>query len=400
MWPGRVLPSPVGWRAHVVSDESEAVLRVLLDATAVPADRRGVGRYVDNLVPALARAGVDLRVACQARDAELYGRLSGTDPLPVTTRATRPPARLVWEQVGLAGLAKRVAPDVLHSPHYTHPLRTRVPLVVTLHDATFFTDPGVHTRVKGPFFRAATRLALRRATACVVPSQATADELVRAAGADPGRLHVAHLGVDTAVFAPPATAAVQAVRRRLGLPGERPYIAFLGTLEPRKNVPALVRGFVAACHGRADPPVLVLAGGAGWDNDLDEVIAAVPSDLTVVRPGYLPVEELAGLLGGAVVVAYPSLGEGFGLPVLEAMACGSAVLTTRSLALPEVGGDAVAYTEPDPESIAAALRELLDDPDRRKNLAAAAVERAAGFTWDACAAAHVSAYERTATAAR
>jgi glycosyltransferase involved in cell wall biosynthesis len=122
----------------------------------------------------------------------------------------------------------------------------------------------------------------------------------------------------------------------------------------------------------------------------------VPPSLTVRRPGYLPVEQLAALLGGADVVAYPSLGEGFGLPVLEAMACGAPVLTTRRLALPEIGGDAVAYTEPDPASIAAALASLLDDPERRKALSAAGIDRAATFTWDACAAAHVLAYERAA----
>jgi glycosyltransferase involved in cell wall biosynthesis len=365
------------------------VVRVLIDATAVPPDRGGVGRYVDNLIPALVRAGVVVRVACQRADVSHYGELSGADPVAVPAFIRRPAARLAWEQAGFWPLVRRVAPQLLHSPHYTHPLSVRVPLVVTLHDATFFTDPGVHTRAKGPFFRTATRLALRRAACCVVPSQATADELVRAAGADPTRLQVAHLGVDSEVFAPPTAAAVRAVRARLGL-GEQPYVAFLGTLEPRKNVPALVRGWASAARGRA----LVLAGGAGWDTGLNAALAEVPRELTVLRPGYLPVGELAGFLGGADVVAYPSLGEGFGLPVLEAMACGVPVLTTRRLALPEVGGDVVAYTEPDAASIGVALGELLDDADRRKTLAAAGVERAAAFTWDACAAAHVEAYER------
>lgn len=370
------------------------MLRVLLDATAVPPDRRGVGRYVDSLVPALARAGVDLRVACQPRDAAHYGELSGADPVPVSRWAQRPPVRLAWEQAGFPSVVRRIGAQVLHSPHYTLPVLARVPVVVTLHDATFFTDPRVHTRVKGPFFRTAIRVALRRARCCVVPSQATADELVRVAHADPSRLQVAHHGVDPSVFAPPPAAAMDAARRRIGLRPDQQYIAFLATLEPRKNVPALVRAWVSAAQGRANPPVLVLAGGAGWDDDLDAAIADVPPELTLTRPGYLPVELLAGFLGGAEIVAYPSLGEGFGLPVLEAMACGAPVLTTSRLALPEVGGDAVAYTEPDAPSIAAALATLLDDTDRRKALAAAGIARAAGFTWDDCAAAHVVAYER------
>ena len=112
----------------------------------------------------------------------------------------------------------------------------------------------------------------------------------------------------------------------------------------------------------------MLAGGTGWDEEVDAAIAEVPSHLRVVRPGYLRFADLPGYLGGATVVAFPSHGEGFGLPVLEAMACGTPVLTTQRLSLPEVGGDAVAYTEPDVASIGAALSALLDDPARRQAL--------------------------------
>jgi glycosyltransferase involved in cell wall biosynthesis len=182
------------------------------------------------------------------------------------------------------------------------------------------------------------------------------------------------------------------VQARLGLAGQS-YIAFLGMLEPRKNVPGLIRGWVQACEGRSSPrPWCSPAARLGRHDRRDD--GRGPSHLRVLRPGYLRFSDLPGYLGGAVLVAYPSHGEGFGLPVLEAMACGAPVLTTQRLSLPEVGGDAVAYTEPDPESIAAALRALLDDPDRREQLGEAGHERSLEFTWAASAEAHLAAFRR------
>jgi glycosyltransferase involved in cell wall biosynthesis len=370
----------------------ERAVRVLLDATAVPADRGGVGRYVDELAPELVAAGVSLVLVVQVRDVEHYERLvPGATVVAAPAWVARRPARLAWEQVGLPALVRRLKPDVLHSPHYTMPLLTRTPVVVTLHDATFFTTPELHLRSKAIFFRTATRIASRRAARLVVPSRATRDEVVRLVGARPEKFAVAYHGVDHALFHSTSPAQQAAVKESLGVAGA--YVGFLGTLEPRKNVPALIRGWVAACEGREDPPALLLAGGRGWDESIDAVIDAVPAHLTVRRTGFLPLEDLPAFLGGAVVVAYPSLGEGFGLPVLEAMACRAPVLTTRELSLPEVGGEAVAYCGTDAASIGTELAALLDDPRRRDDLAAAAEDRAAGFTWAAAARIHAEVYE-------
>jgi glycosyltransferase involved in cell wall biosynthesis len=368
---------------------------VVVDATAVPPDRGGVGRYVDELLPALVAEGADIAVVVQAHDLDHYrALLPGVDLLAAPAAIARPAARLAWEQVGLPSLVRRSGADVLHSPHYTMPLVVGVPVVTTLHDATFFTHPDVHLPVKRQFFRTWTRVSLRRARRCVTPSAATRDELVRVAGARADRIDVAHLGVDARRFHVPSDAERAAVREHLGLTGR--YVAFLGTLEPRKNAASLVRGWAQAVAGSDEAPALVLAGGRGWDEEIERAAAEVPAGLTLLRPGYLPLELLAGLLGDAEVVAYPSLGEGFGLPVLEAMACGAAVLTTRRLSLPEVGGDAVAYTEPDPASIAVALENLLADPVRRRELGEAARARAALFDWRACARAHLSSYAMAA----
>lgn len=372
----------------------QAAPRVLVDATAVPADRGGVGRYVDGLIEALGRADADLAVACQRADAERYGRLAPNTQIVAGPAAiSHRPARLAWEQTGLPLVAEHVKADLVHSPHYTMPLRAGRPVVVTIHDATFFTDPDLHTAVKGTFFRSAMRTALRRAERVIVPSKATRDELIRILDADPTKIDVAYHGVDTTTFRPPSDAEVARVSARLGL-HDTPYVAFLGALEPRKNVTALIQGWTKALEGRQNQPALVLAGGVGWDDNVDHAIAAVPAPLRVVRPGYLRFTDLPGFLGGAEVVAYPSRGEGFGLPVLEAMACGAPVLTTHRLSLPEVGGDAVAYTEPDVDAIATSLVTLLDDPERRDRLGAAGLARAKEFTWEASAEAHLASYAR------
>ncbi|MCW2600306.1 MAG: glycosyl transferase group 1 [Frankiales bacterium] len=373
---------------------TDAGPRVLVDATAVPADRGGVGRYVDGLVQALAVAGADLAITSQRSDAERYSRMAPDAKVVAGPAAiAHRPARLAWEQTGLPLVAQQVGADVVHSPHYTMPLRAGRPVVVTIHDATFFTEPAMHSSVKGTFFRSATRTALRRATRCIVPSKATRDELIRILEADATLLDVAYHGVDQQTFHVPSEDEKQRVQARLGLAGQ-PYIAFLGTLEPRKNVPGLIRGWVQAFDGREDAPALVLAGGSGWDDTIDQAISEVPSHLRVLRPGYLRFTDLPGFLGGATVVAYPSHGEGFGLPVLEAMACGAPVLTTQRLSLPEVGGDAVAYTEPDPDSIAAALTALFNDPARRAELGEAGHQRSLEFTWAASAEAHLASYAR------
>ena len=365
--------------------------RVLVDATSVPRDRGGVGRYVDELLPALVAEGQDVVVVHQDHDAQHYADLvPSVRRLAAPSWARRRPARLVWEQVALPRMARSVGADVVHCPHYTMPLLARVPVVVTLHDATFWSHPEAHLRVKRVFFRAWSRVSLRRAARCITPSAATKDELVRVAGGDRSRIDVAHLGVDSSVFHPVTADRVDALRVELAIPGR--YLAFLGTLEPRKNVPALIDAWVSACQDTPDPPSLVLVGGRGWDDRLEGAVARVPSSLRLLRPGYLPLDRLSPLLNGAEIVVYPSVGEGFGLPVLEAMSAGAAVLTTRRLAIPEVGGDAVQYAEPDVGSLAAAITDLLGSPSRTEELRSAGARRAATFTWAACARVHRATY--------
>ena len=371
--------------------------RVLVDATSVPADRGGVGRYVDGLLGALP-AEADVIVAALRTDVHRYSRLlDDVEVVAAPAAVAHRPARLAWEQTGLPLLAQQVGAEVLHSPFYTCPLRASCPVTVTVHDATFFTEPEHYDKSRRAFFRSAIRTSLRRAARVIVPSKATRDELIRLLEADPTRIDVAYHGVDHQAFHPPTEEEKARVRARLGL-GTQPYIAFLGAKEPRKNVPNLIRGWAAAVKDRKDPPALVIAGGQGHDDEIDSAVAEVPVHLRLLRPGYLRFADLPGYLGGALVAAYPSYGEGFGLPILEAMACGTPVLTTPRLSLPEVGGDAVAYTSEDPAQIAVDLGQLLDDEPRRLALAKAGLDRAKEFTWASSAEVHLASWSRAASA--
>lgn len=373
-------------------------LTVLVDGTAVPQALGGVGRYVEGVVSHLSDPSLDVHLVVRPVHAAYFRSLA-----PNATVHTAPawtdsvPLRFLWEQTGLPALGRRLGARVLHSPHYTFPFGWRGGSVVTLHDATFFSNPEWHSRLKRTFFTWWSRRSLRTRPVVIVPSAATATEAARVVRGIRADVRVAPLGVDRTVFHEPDVAAVEDARIAATLPEGAPWIAFLGTIEPRKNVTALLDAYAAVrsarAAGGADTPWLVLSGARGWDEAAIARLDALQPTDHVIEAGYLPLEDLAGFLGGAEFVVYPSLGEGFGLPVVEAMASGACVLTTRRLSLPEVGGDAAVYTEPDATALAAAMTALLDDPALVASHRAAALARADEFTWDATAAVHVEAYE-------
>jgi len=380
-------------------------LTVLVDGTAVPRELGGVGRYVEGVVSHLTDPALDVHLVVRPVHAEHFRAVA-----PDATVHTAPawtdsvPLRFLWEQTGLPALGRRIGAQVLHSPHYTFPFGWRGGSVVTLHDATFFSNPEWHSRLKRTFFTWWSRRSLRSRPVVIVPSAATATEAARVVNGIRADVRVAALGVDRAVFHEPSIAEVEDARIAATLPEGAPWIAFLGTIEPRKNVTALLDAYATVRASRAaagsDTPWLVLSGARGWDESAIARLDALQPDDHVVEAGYLPLEDLSGYLGGAEFVVYPSLGEGFGLPVVEAMASGACVLTTRRLSLPEVGGDAAVYTEPSAPALAEAMAALLDDPALVGSHRAAALARADVFTWQATAAVHVDAYSAVAGGAR
>ncbi len=362
------------------------VVRVALDVSAAPARLAGAGRYMAELVTHLTE--VDLEIVTRRNDESRWIPVRGSVHGIV---ASPRPVRLLEEALWLGWSKPARQSDLWHGPHYTMPLVTRRPVVVTVHDMTFFSHPEWHEAAKVAFFRSAISRAARRAAAVVCVSEATASEFADLAPRAP--VVVAPHGVDVVRFRPDADGDGD-ILTRAGLDREVPAIVFVGTLEPRKGVDTLVDAF--ANVARAHPEVeLWLAGQPGWGLDVDTLIASSPARERIRRLGFVDDELLAPLLRRADVVAYPSRGEGFGLPVLEALACGSPVVTTRGTVMEEVAGGCATLVHPgDARELADALSALLEAGRHDVHRAARGVARAREFTWERSARAHVTAYER------
>ena len=375
-----------------VSDD----LTVCLDATAVPAKPGGAGRYVLSLARALAAGDdVGVTVVCRQGDRARWEEQVGPEPV-IDVGPTRRPLRLAWEQAALPRLLNRLPVDVHHGPHYTMPLLSNRPTVVTVHDLSFFSHPEWHQPAKVAFFRGAIRVAAARADAIVAVSRTTAERL-QARSRPQAPVHVIPHGVDHDRFRPALgaeeVAADEAARARLGIEPGRRYVAFVGTLEPRKDVPSLVRAFDRVAAGHPDV-TLVLAGSRGWGGSaVESAVAAAGARDRILMTGYVTDAENVALLRGAAVVAYPSLEEGFGLPAVETFACGTPLVTTSGSAMEEVAlGAALLVTPGDVDELAEALDATLaggTEVERRRLLG---LEVAAGHTWKESAAAHAELY--------
>jgi glycosyltransferase involved in cell wall biosynthesis len=373
-------------------------VRVVLDVSAVPDRPVGAGVYTTELARALTgRPDLVLVLVARTDDAHRWAEIApGAEVHAIAPRSR--PARVAWEQVGGDRVAARLRADVWHGPHYTMPARLHAPAVVTIHDLTFFDTPETHERVKVAWFRRATRNSARRAARLVCVSNHTAARL-DAIVPDHAPVSVAHHGVDHDRFHVGAGATERdselAVLAEHGI--VPPYIAFVGTVEPRKNLPALVAAFALVAPAHPDLR-LVLAGGDGWGiTELRAAIGAHRVATRVVRPGYLPDAVIGALYRHAAVVAYPSLAEGFGLPALEAIACGAPLVTALGSAMDEVVDDAAIRVDPHQQAaIADGLRAALE-PATAARLRAAGPLVAADYTWERCAQQHIDAY-RLATA--
>jgi glycosyltransferase involved in cell wall biosynthesis len=368
------------YNLHAMSPDLSNPRRVAVNAHLISGQAgyrsAGVHQYIVHLLAHLPTADLGMEIVGlvgRAGVSEMHGLPLVRSRLP-THRAA---VRILWEQAIQPFVLRKVRANLVHGPVNVAPLLATCPSVITIHDLSFLRCPNLLRPANRTYLRIMTQLSARRAKRIIAVSRFTARESVALLGVPESRIETVYHGVD-ASFRPLPASQVDAFRAERGLPDK--FVLFVGTLEPRKNVDRLVEAY--ARLGSCVPP-LVLVGGKGWlYADLFAHIEALGLTNRVRFIGYVPQDELPLWYNAALVFAYPSLYEGFGLPVLEAQACGTPVLTSASSALPEAAGDAAVFVDPtDTEALRAGLDRLLSDGDLRRDLRERGLSHSRGFSW-------------------
>ncbi|HLX29242.1 MAG TPA: glycosyltransferase family 1 protein [Casimicrobiaceae bacterium] len=370
----------------------------------------GIGNYIVHLAAALAATGdVDLYAFYGgALRHETPSQRSGASRASATQVARRivkhaVPFRRTLRHAQLEWLfrrgARRAGIDVYHEPNYV-PFRVDAPVAITIHDLSWIRYPQTHPRERVRWLERGVPRAIARADAIIVDAEFTKRELQQAFGVAPSRVNVIPLGV-AAHFHPRTPAQTRVSLSDFDLAHGR-YILTLGTMEPRKNVAHALAAYAALPGSLRERYPLVVAGARGWRAGLlTRRLQAMSARGEVRFLGHVPDAALPDLYAGAALFVFPSLYEGFGLPPLEAMACGVPVLVSNRASLPEVVGDAAILIDPDrPEETRDAIERVLDDDALRERLSVLGRRRADRFNWEACATQTLALYRALVTNAR
>lgn len=338
-------------------------------------------------MPALAPAGWHFTALVSKANRARY---AGVQMRRASLDTEAPLKRIVWEQVMQPGQLREF--DLYHAMAFVAPLHVPPPMVVTVYDLTFMRYPQRLSRARRLYLRNFTERTCRRARRITAISHSTKRDLVELLGINADKIDVTPLGYDRSVYRVRPAEEVAAFKREKGLP-ERFWL-YLGTLEPRKNLLTLVHAY--ASLPEQDRLPLVLAGGKGWMTaDLFAAIERYGLSDDISLPGFVPTDEIALWYNGAELFVYPSVFEGFGLPVLEAMACGTPVITSNVSSLPEVAEGAGLCLEPHDVSVwAQALQQAKHDADWRSAARERGLQRAQGFSWEATAQLTLNSYRR------
>ncbi len=386
-------------------------MKLLIDARTLQDRFPGIGRYTYNLIDALApQLEGELLVITPHAPRPTHHHLNPLARHPNLTLIPTDIPVFNWRaQAALPRLIRSLQPDLVHFPYNVRPFWLGLPSVLTLYDVIPRRFPGYYPRRSRLQIEIIQRLAIRSSHAFVAISQAAAEDFRQEYGIPAGRIAVTPLAADP-IFRPQPVEIVADLRRRLALPQR--YVLYLGSNKPHKNLPRLIEAWARSeqstvnsqqstvnnqrAGGRGQGATLIIAGA--WDERYPEAKRLVEQQNlagTVRFLGPVANADLPALYAGAELFVFPSLYEGFGLPVLEAMACGAAVACSHTSSLPEVAGDAALFFDPeDAAALAAALTRLLADSDLRADLARRGSEQAGRFSWERTAKATLPVYRK------
>lgn len=363
-------------------------MRIALDCRTVTAPKTGDRTYALNLLRALARVDTENEYFAYTWEPTTLTEVGSSRFNSVLLPAS---PRWLWTPVVFPQDLTRRHLDVAHVQYFIPPAAP-CPIITTIHDVAFRRFPELFPLKHRLLLNLLIPPTARNAAAVITGSEATRRDLIELYDVLPERVVVTPYAADPIYQPMDPDEARRAVRDRFRI--RSPYLLSVGVLQPRKNLPRLVRAYNRLA--REIPHRLVLVGKEGWaSEDLQRAISEAPPGREPVFTGYVPDADLPALYAGADVFVYPSLYEGFGLPPLEAMACGTPVITSNTSSLPEVVGEAGVMVDPlDVHALAQAIRELLDDEPRRLALRAAGIRRAAEFHWDRTARETVKVYRK------
>lgn len=358
-------------------------MRVGLNISTTSSQSTGVGNYALHLAKNIAAIAPDDEWFFFGANEQIVRCLERNNARARVSRR-RGLARILWEQTGLPAEARRERIDLLHGMDFSRPVAYGGRMVNTIHDLSPFADGQYIPPARRAYVKTLMHYAARRSLAVITVSEFSRRQIIERLCVDEDRVFAIAHGV--------INAGNGAARSK----SDPPFLLFVGNLERRKNLVRLVKAFRLLRDRRRMPHRLVLCGkpGHGWGDILAAIEREGIQDV-IELPGYVSDEDLAKMYHSADVFVFPSLYEGFGFPVLEAMACGTPVVCSNATSLPEVGGDAVEYFDPySVENIAAAIERVLDSPGRRAEMREKGLKQAARFTWEECARKHVEVYRR------
>jgi glycosyltransferase involved in cell wall biosynthesis len=384
-------------------------LRIGINALFLQQPATGTGQHLFHLLQGLDQLDRDstyvllsprFRRATAPRFPELSPRFRNVQGMTALARLGENFEKLWWEQVGLLRASRRETLDLLHCPYFASPILSRIPTVVTIHDDIPLLLPEYRARLGGRLYTGLSVQAARSARAIIAVSECSKRDIERTLRLPPQRVHVIGNAVDDSYHPIRDPRPLASVRERYGL-AER-FILYFGGFDVRKNVPRLIHAYDQIRHRFSEPYQLVLAGRLRFTGhplypDPRSMVRELGLESDVVFTGQIREQDKAPLYSAAAVFVFPSLYEGFGMPVLEAMACGAPVVTSNNSALPEVAGDAAVLVDPtDTAAIGDAILALLENPARRQALSTAAQARAAHFSWTTVAEQTLKVYAQAA----